>query len=266
MHAGSLALLNLRPLYPFIVAFVVLAVLMAIRGSRWKKARSAAISAMGFADVERSEIFGPIKVEGEEFSCRVGNLQISSIQTPVAKGTSALGETIIFDIEAHTAGLEGAGNFFTVVGFRAAKEIPEFEIHHRYLLDRFLKKKFGPKAQVARPAQGQPQNIGRLQIRQPLSGAEVPNEVQMDGNREFSDNFIVLAHDPDSAKRMITASLMATLVSMNDSTLYLKKVQDWIFVYRQTGNAVRPEKYPSLIEEAVDLAKRLNLSAATDSA
>jgi hypothetical protein len=233
--------------------FIIFILPMFARPAR-KKARSAAFQSMGFLEVPREQAF-----ESYEAASRViEDTPSSRILSPVGKGSSALGDTIIFNYSA-SAGGSGAIPVFTVVGFRVPPSIPDFEIHHTLLGDRFFKPSAPASPGVMRVRAGI--KLGPSGITPEVLGP-AESRIAIEGNPEFSKNYVVKTSDEAAIRRMLTSGPMDALAALNDSNLNIKKGKDWLFVYRYGANPKSPKEYPTLLEEAVGLVSRFDLKAA----
>lgn len=218
-----------------------------------KKARSAVFQSMGFLEVLREQAF-----ESPQMAARiVYDYPATRILSPVGKGSSALGETVIFECTLAS----GDTSFtYAVVGFRVPPSVPDFEIRHVLLLERFSK----PPAPSDSAA---PRMRGRIRIGPSGMEADVlgpaENRVAIEGNPDFAKKYVVKAADEALMRRMLTPSLMDALTVLNDSNLHIKKGKDWLFVFRWGGRPKPPKDYPGMLEEAAGLISRLDLRAAS---
>jgi Protein of unknown function (DUF3137) len=145
------------------------------------------------------------------------------------------------------------------VGFRVSAAVPDFEIRHSLLGDRFMRHPSGENAaagsQTAAPGQAVQHSDRPAQTR-----------ITVEGNPEFTKKYVVWAADEGRVRRMVTPALMDSLVALDDSNFHIRKGYDWVFLYREVAHARSPEQYPALLEEAVELVSRLDLRAASTTA
>jgi hypothetical protein len=118
-----------------ILLILLNSVLRGSHRSARNKERSAVLQSMGFVAVPREQVFESVKATGRI----IEDYATSVIFSPVGKGASALGETVIFDFQG-ILGDADTNARSTVVGFRVPPSIPDFEILHVLLLDRFVNK------------------------------------------------------------------------------------------------------------------------------
>jgi hypothetical protein len=243
-------------------AGLVLVILLStvLRGSRRSarnKERSAVLQSMGFAEVPREQVFESVKAAGRI----IEDYATSVIFSPVGKGTSALGETVIFDFQG-IMGDPATNSRFTVVGFRVPPSIPDFGILHVLLLDRFVRKAADENASA--PGVTGERKFGPFVVRP--SDTPVQKRIAIEGHPEFGERYVVWTADEALMRRMLTPSLMDALTAMNDGKLRIRKGKDWIFVFREVMQPNPPTEFPALLEEAVGLVSRLDLRAASPTA
>lgn len=225
------------------------------KGSARGKERSAVFLSMGFVEVPCEQAFASAKEAVRIIEASAAG----SIVSPVGKGSSALGETAIFEFR-QLGSDAGSDLRMTVIGFRVPPSIPDFEIRHVLLGDRFFKP-------PAPSASGAPRMSARIEIGPSGMVPEVlgpaQNRVVFDSNPGFAKKYVVNAADEALMRRMMTPSLMDALAALNDSNLHIVKGKDWLFIYRYALRPKSPNQYPALLREAVDLVSRLDLRAAS---
>jgi hypothetical protein len=140
--------------------------------------------------------------------------------------------------------------------------IPDFEILHVLLLDRFVNK--AAAQNTAAPSVTGERKFGPFVVRP--SDTPVQKRIAIEGHPEFGKRYVVWTADEAVMRRMLTPSLMDALTALNDGNLHIKKGRDWLFVFRAVMQPRPPAEFPALLEEAVGLVSKLNLRAASPTA
>lgn len=236
----------------FIGLILLMFIARAFKGSSRSKERSAVLQSMGFLEIPREQAF-----ESAQVAARIINDSLAtSILSPVGKGTSALGETVIFDISHRD---DKYPVIYTGVGFRVPPSIPDFEIRHVLLLDGVFQSPAASEPEA--PGMRGRARIGPSgTVPEVLGPAEDP--VVIESHPEFAKKYVVKAADQTAMRHMLTSNLMDALTALNDSNVRIKG-KDWLFVFRWGGRLPPPEQYPALLEEAVGLVSRFDLRAAS---
>jgi len=237
------------------LAFVIIlsSVLRRSRRSARNQERSAVLQSMGFVEVPREQVFESVKAAERV----IEDFPTSVIFSPVGKGASALGETVIFDFQG-TMGDPGTGARTTVVGFRVPSSVPDFLILHVMLLDRFVNK--AAAENTAGSSETGVRKFGPFVVRP--SDTPEQRRIAIESDPEFGKRYVVWTADEAVMRRMLTPGLMDALTTLNDSNLQIRKGKDWLFIFRTVMHPRPPAEFPALLEEAVVLLSKLDLRAA----
>lgn len=241
------------------LAFVIVlssVVRRSLRSAR-NRERSAVLQSMGFAEIPREQVFESVKAAERVLE----DYPTSVIFSPVGKGETALGETVIFDFQGSMGGASTAGRT-TVVGFRVPSSVPDFLILHVLLLDRFFKKaapETAPENAAGSSGTGV-RKFGPFVV----TPSDTPEQRRMaiESDPEFGKRYVVWTADEAVMRRMLTPALMDALTTLNDSNLQIRKGKDWLFILRTVMRPRPPAEFPALLEEAVVLLSKLDLRAA----
>lgn len=246
------AFLLTRSGYYFVAIFVAIVVISLLRSAGRNKQRSAGFASVGFLEVSSKEAFDPGSTAGCELF-EFWKTRAQGIVGTVGKGGSAVGETVIFDFNFEL--VSNNARFATVVGFRVPRALPDFHIHHTFLLDRYF---HGPTSAdpQAKTGDTQPGPLGLdMKVLRP---AKV--QIAFDAPADFAKNYIVTASDETAMRRVLTAAARDDLAARNDGKLHIEKGTEWLFVYRWQKR-VPPGQYAALLQELVQLIGKLNLRA-----
>lgn len=247
-----LAVLLTRSGYYFLGIFVAIVLLSLLRSSARNKQRSASFASLGFLDVPPKEAFEP----GSTAACELFEFwspRAQGIVGNVGKGGSALGETVIFDFNFEL--VSNNARFATVAGFRVPHALPDFHVHHTFLLDRYF---HGPTSADPQPKPGDMQ-AGPLGMQMKvIRPAKV--QIAFDDPPGFAKNYIVTATDEAAMRRVLPQAARDDLAARNDGKLHIEKGTEWLFVYRWQKR-VPPDQYPAFLHDVEQLIGKLNLRA-----
>lgn len=238
----------------FLVALLVLIfVVPAVRRRKGGKQRAEVLRAMGFADSTSAQTFAAPDV----LACMIYDSPALHIAEPVARGPSEMGETVIFDFTRLSDDVADVG---TIVAFRTPDGLPDFEIDHALPADRLFKG--GHDADIGRPG-----SLAKYDHRShtwiyPDVDIPVMKRVAIEGGPAFADNFFVWSSDEGGMRRALTPAAIAALCALDENRLRVLKRMGWLMVYRATSKPTPPERYPALLQEAVQLVQKMDLTAA----
>jgi hypothetical protein len=238
------------------------------------KKRTAVFAGMGFIEITRDEAFGNevrAIAPAIEPTC---NFIYTSMW--VGKGSSAIGETLIFDVDG------GLQVRHTVAGFRVPQSIPDFYICHRSVLDGFDKRVAAVTDRLVQAAPLQQQGTAQQQADEtarPASHFSVHwgkpdhslanriasvNEISFNDRPDFAKKYHVSTSDESAMRRALSPAFTEALETMNDSNLNMLKLGGWLFVYGSILTQYpSPGKYPALLEKGVKVISLLDLRAAS---
>lgn len=238
----------------FAVLVVVIFVLPVIRKKPADNRRAEALRAMGFAALPRAQVF-----EHPEVLARViDDSPVASVSNEVAKGQSKMGETAIFDLDRGSASTTYGGTNFTIIAFRASGNLPDFLIQPVLPAERAL--------HVANDVDiGMPESLAKYDRHahkwiHPDVNLPVLKRVAIEGDPAFANDFYVWSSDAQAIRRALTSTMMSALVNLNHGNLHLIKRLGWLLVYRETSSLTPPERYPAMLQEAVELVQNFELN------
>jgi hypothetical protein len=234
-------------IFAALAAFIVgLSVLRRSRRAEATPQRTEVFSRMGFFESTRDQVFGD-KFQAIEHAIDGA----SRLSHWIGKGSSALGETLIFDL----AELQGppsspAPTSYTAIGFRVGGLVPYFMITYQDSLNRLVQNAFdkatGSGAGVT--------PTGEPLFDVPLVSAEKP---------DLAKHYRVLASDPDWMRQALSPAFVEALGRIDGRKLHISKWgTEWLFFYRYAIYPLSPQDNPALLNEAVGLLSLLDLRAA----
>jgi hypothetical protein len=230
-----------------IAAFIVgLSVLRRSGSAGAAKQRAQVLPQMGFVESTREQVFG---LHFRAIDHAIDGTGLSHLSHTVCKGSSALGETVIFDLADYSGGA-AQDSSCTVIGFRVGGPIPYFSIAYEDRLNRLVQNTFDK-------ATGSSEGVtpaGEPLFRVPLISAEKP---------DVAERYRVLASDLDGMQRAVTPAFTDALSRIDGHKLNISKWgTEWLFFYRRNIHPLAPQDYPALLQEAVGLLSLLDLNAA----
>ena len=228
-------------IFAIAASIVGLSVLRRSRGAGVTSQRAQVFPQMGFVESTRNQVFGDKFRAIDE---AIDGTGLSRLSHWTGKGSSTLGETVIFDL----MNLGGPGTqetSCTVIGFRVRGPIPYFEITHQDSINRMVEKSMGSGPGVT--------PTGEPLFNVPLVSTEHP---------DLAKHYRVLASDLDGMRRVLTFAFVDALGRIDGRNLHISQWgTEWLFFYRYAIRPHSPETYPELLKEAVGLLSLLDLRA-----
>lgn len=227
----------------FVGLFVALLLWGILGRAAEKKQRAEVFARLGFTETTREQVFDNPPAIADV----VDGTGTGSLSRWVARGSSGVGDTVIFEI---VRGLQSEANGrrdgYTVIGFRVSAALPSFQIRHALLLDKVVKPVSAKFATATPSTSADP-------YAQPAW-----KQLAIENHPEFARQYVVIAADEQAMKPLLTPFLMDTLLAAKGTNLNLRKRADWLFVFRQTSQAASAKHYPELLDEAVRLASAID--------
>jgi hypothetical protein len=234
---------------------VVLAILLLwplarrLAGSGPKQRRAVVFARMGFVEMPRSQAFG---ADANALARGIEDRAASFPSTWASKGRSPIGETAIFDYTDET----NIGPW-PVIAFAVPGNLPEFEITclQHGLLDCFSQHQPPPAAPAPAGPSDKTMKIGPFKV---LAHFDAPLQaVVIEGNEDFANKYTVWATDPAAVRPALKPDLIKRLVEIDDRNLRIKRWRKWLFIHSRRTFRTSPDEYPTLLDEAVQLARAI---------
>jgi len=252
--------MDLAAIGPAQIFWIVLALFIlwplarSLAGAGPKQQRAAAFMRMGFAEMPTSEAFGS---DAGLISRAIRDTPTATISTWAGKGKSPIGDTFVFEFNDEPASSNRV-NVSLVVAFAMPMTLAEFEIAHVLLLDRWFKQ----QPEVGGPVPGAPDpttevKLGPFRLIGRSVDAPMLQPVNMQDHPEFAKKYAVWAADEQAIRPRLKPMLIDRLCAMQEHDLHIKSWRNWLFIYHRAGRQIAPEKYPALVDEAVQLAKMI---------
>ena len=249
--------------------------------------RRAALQAMGFEDVPRNRLFTDARALGRTFP----QDNRCSIRDPVARGQTALGETILLDVDG--AMDTDATTVFTAIGYRVDSRLPDFRIlpmpgRIEQALGNVAGKAAAALVDAARNnlppvaatttagAAGAPvepprrrainaRSVDRFFEHERAADALLENMLRCGiaiADPEFSRHYRVTGSSEVEVLAVLTPAFLHALPSPEYSKLALHKTGEWLFIYAGGWTKrLSPEQYGEWLARTTGLALLLDLHA-----
>lgn len=198
---------------------------------------------MGFVESTRDQVFGD---KFRSIENAIDGTGLSHLSHWIGKSSSALGETLIFDLADYSRGA-AQNSSCTVIGFRVGGPVPYFSISYEDSLNRLVQNAFDK----ATGSGAGTTPTGEPLFNVPLVSAEKP---------DLAKHYRVHASDLEWMSRALTPAFVNALGGIDGRKLHISKWgTDWLFFYRNAIHPLSPQAYPALLQEAVDLLSLLDL-------
>ena len=223
-----------------IAAFIVgVPMLRRFRRDDAAKRRAEVLPRIGFAECTREQVFG---AELKAFAYACTGDRLGAVSSWVGKGSSALGETLIFDLRTDI-NANGPDPTHTVIAFRVSGPLAYFDITHMNSISRLANRVAGDGPGTT-PA-GAPLFIV------PLASAAHP---------DLARQYRVVASDLARMQAALTPAFVDALGRIDGHNLHIQKSgTDWLLFQRYATYPLSPQDYPAMLKQAVSLLSLLDL-------
>jgi hypothetical protein len=252
---AGLAAISLSKLFLLVLAlFIFWPLARSLARAGPQQQRMLVFPRMHFSEMPSGQAFGN---DAALIPRAIRDTPAASISTWAGKGKSPIGDTLLFEFTDEPRS-SNRSIPSVVIAFATPTMLPEFEIAHRLLLDRWFKQ----QPIVAGPVAGAPDptmkvNIGPFKLIGRSLNAPMLQPLDMAEHPEFAKKYGVWASDAAAFGPRLKPALIERLCAMKKQDLHIKSWRNWLFIYLRAGRRIAPEQYPALLDEAVQLARMI---------